>query len=125
MQRQTLQRVAIEAAFKDAKRPLAPVEVLEAARADVPTLNLATVYRTLKRMIQDRFIHPVELPGESARYELQAAANQHHHHFRCRKCDLVYDLEGCVDGLQGMLPEGFRMTGHDIVIYGDCTACNA
>ncbi len=123
MQRQTQQRVAIESAFVAAGRPLGPQEILDAAREQVPSLNLATVYRTLKRMIEDKAIHPVELPGESARYELQSAAEHHHHHFRCGECDAVYDLEGCVEGLHKLLPAGFLMTGHDIVLYGSCAAC--
>ncbi len=125
MQRQTSQRTAIETVFRATKRPLAPQEILDAARDEVPTLNLATVYRTLKRMVEDRFLHPVELPGEPARYELQEAADKHHHHFRCGTCDSVFDLKGCVNGLSKLLPAGFHMSGHDIVIYGDCRACNA
>jgi Fur family ferric uptake transcriptional regulator len=74
-------------------------------------------------MVDERAIHPVELPGEPPRYELREAA-EHHHHFRCRTCAAVFNLDGCVEGLKGMLPEGFRMTGHDIVIYGYCEACN-
>ena len=124
MQRQTSQRVAIEETFVSAGRPLGPQEILDAARKQVPSLNLATVYRTLKRMVEDRAIYPVELPGEPARYELQAAAEQHHHHFRCGDCNAVFDLKGCVDGLKKLLPKGFRMTGHDIVLYGYCAACS-
>ncbi len=123
MQRQTPQRKAIEAAFHSAARPLSPQEILDAARKDVPALNLATVYRTLKRMVDDREIHPVELPGEAARYELQSAAEYHHHHFRCGKCRAVFDLKGCVNGLKKLLPSGFRMTGHDIILYGLCKTC--
>ncbi len=123
MQRQTPQRVAIEAAFTKAGRPLGPQEILDAARQSVPSLNLATVYRTLKRMVDDQAIHPVELPGAAPRYELHAAAEHHHHHFQCRRCDAVFDLEGCVDGLKQLLPKGFRMTGHEIVVYGYCRAC--
>lgn len=124
MQRQTPQRVAIEEAFTEAGRPLGPQEILDFARERVPSLNLATVYRTLKRMVEDQAIHPVELPGEAPRYELQTAADHHHHHFRCGVCDAVFDLSGCVDGLKKLLPAGFKMTGHDITLYGSCAACN-
>ena len=125
MQRQTLQRTAIETVFAEAGRPLAPREILAGAQRRVPSLNLATVYRTLKRLVADRTIAPVTLPGETPRYELRAAADRHHHHFRCDRCDSVFDLEGCVTGLERLLPEGFRMTDHDIVLYGPCSACRA
>lgn len=124
MQRQTTQKVAIEDAFVAAGRPLGPQEILDHARERVPSLNLATVYRTVKRMVDDRAIVPVELPGEPTRYELQSAAEQHHHHFHCRHCNAVYDLKkGCVEGLSKLLPKGFRMAGHDIVVYGSCESC--
>ncbi len=125
MQRQTAQRVAIEAVFGAAGRPLGPLEVLDAARERVPSLNLATVYRTLKRMQEEHAIHPVELPGEAPRYELRAAAERHHHHFRCCECDSVYDLKGCVAGLKKLVPSGFRMTDHEIVLYGTCRCCTS
>ena len=87
MQRQTLQRTAIETVFAEAGRPLAPREILAGAQHRVPSLNLATVYRTLKRLVADRTIAPVALPGETPRYELRAAADRHHHHFRCARCE--------------------------------------
>ena len=42
MKRQTPQRVAIEAAFASAGRPLGSQKVLDAAREQVPSLNLTT-----------------------------------------------------------------------------------
>lgn len=125
MKRQTPQRVAIEAAFVSARRPLSPQEVLHTARRQVPSLNLATVYRTLKRMVDEKTIHQVELPGAPPRYELPAAAENHHHYFQCRRCDAVFDLEGCVAGLIELLPKGFSLAGHDIFLYGFCRACTA
>lgn len=123
MQRQTPQKVVIEPAFADAGRPLGPQEILDRAQLQVPSLNLATVYRTVKRMVEEREIATVELPG-APRYELQSAAENHHHHFQCRRCHAVYDLkQGCVKGLSSLLPKGFRMTGHDIVLYGTCESC--
>ncbi len=53
MQRQTSQRVAIEAAFVSAGRPLVPQEIIDAAREQVLSGNLTTVYRTLKRMVDE------------------------------------------------------------------------
>ena len=123
MQRRTPQRITIERVFARAGRPLAPQEIYEAAREEVPSLNLATVYRTLKRMSEEGAIAAVELPGEPARYESRQAAEQHHHHFRCSRCGSVFDVEGCVEGLKQLLPEGFEMTGHDILLHGVCPAC--
>ena len=121
MERKTRQRAAIRAAFDQAARPLGPVEVLEIARRDVGQLGIATVYRTLKALVEDGWLVPVALPGEHDRYE--PAGLDHHHHFRCRSCERVFDLSGCVKGLRDLLPRRFRLESHDLVLQGQCRDC--
>jgi Fur family transcriptional regulator, ferric uptake regulator len=121
--RQTRQRDAIRAALAAAGRPLSPQELLAAARAATPGLGLATVYRTVKSMLADGTIHAVELPAAPARYEL--AGKHHHHHFHCRACDRVYELEGCPEGLRHLTPPGFALESHELVLYGRCAGCAA
>ncbi|MEM7165546.1 MAG: transcriptional repressor [Planctomycetota bacterium] len=122
---QTAQRQAIENAINAASGPLSPAEVLQAARVEVSSLSLATVYRTLKRMVTDGQLSTVDLPGQTPRYERALIAREHHHHFWCVNCDSVFDLEGCVEGLKKLLPSGFRMTSHEITLHGQCQSCEA
>lgn len=119
----TTQRAAIESAIDAAWGPVSPTEILETAREEVSTLSLATVYRTLKRMIQDGELTEVGLSGQPPRYERTRIARVHHHHFWCQDCDTVFDLKGCVDGLRSLLPRGFSMTGHEITLRGQCRDC--
>lgn len=122
MDRHTSQRIAIEASIRSARRPLSPAEILDAAKPDAPTINLATVYRTLKRLAESGLIRPVELPGEPSRYEL--AGLPHHHHFKCDDCDRVFDVPGkCPSGLTDGLPSGFRVRDHEVVLVGTCADC--
>lgn len=123
MQRSTRQQDAIVAALRSAARPLGPGEILNAASADIPAINLTTVYRTIKRLLEAGQIAPVELPGEPPRYELRSAADHHHHHFRCDECDTVYDVPGCAKGISALVPRGFQLREHDLVLYGTCKAC--
>jgi Fur family ferric uptake transcriptional regulator len=122
MERLTPQRTAIQAAIAAAGRPLSPPEVLESARAGVPGLGIATVYRNLKLLLEDGAILPVHLPGEGPRYE--AAGHAHHHHFRCRGCERVFDVDACPGDLRGMAPPGFAVEGHEITLYGRCADCS-
>ena len=119
--RRTPQRHAIRAAFDRAGRPLGPQEVLDLAQTGVPGLGIATVYRTLKKMVQDGVLQVVDLPGAPSRYEL--AGLEHHHHFHCRGCDRVFDVEGCPDQVEDFAPPGFRTEEHAVVLYGRCSAC--
>ncbi len=121
--RRTPQRGAIEAALQDAGRPLGPCEILNAARPAAVSLSLATVYRCVRRMLTEHLIVAVHLPGQPPRYELRAAAALHHHHFHCDACNCVFDLEGCPNDLQDLLPRGFRHRAHEIVLYGTCVSC--
>lgn len=119
--RRTQQRRAIRAAFESTGRPLGPREVLAIAQAGVPGLGIATVYRTLKKLVLDGVLQVVELPGAPRRYELSGLA--HHHHFHCRRCDRVFDVEGCPDQVEDFAPPGFRTEEHAVVLYGRCSAC--
>ena len=67
-ERATRQKTAIRTVIDAARRPLTPLEVLEAARRQVPALSIATVYRNLKALLEDGAIEAVQLPGESPRY---------------------------------------------------------
>lgn len=122
-QRKTKQREAILQALSKSARPMSPAELLKAAGKHVKSLSLATVYRNLKAMTEDGQIHPVQLPGEPPRYELSEAASQHHHHFHCEVCDKVFDVAGCPKGLDGLVPSGFTLRSHELVLYGVCGAC--
>ena len=121
MERVTRQRAAIERALRNAQRPLTPAEILAASRKAVPSLGTATVYRTLRGMVEDGSIAPVFLAGEGARYEL--AHLGHHHHFRCRACERVFEVDGCPGDLSALAPKGFHVEAHDVVLFGRCASC--
>jgi Fur family ferric uptake transcriptional regulator len=121
MERNTRQRESIRQAFEEIDRPLGPQEVLEAAQSYMPGLGIATVYRTLKALTEEGWLIPVELPGEPQRYEISGKG--HHHHFRCRSCDRVFETNGCVTNLRRLVPSGFQLDRHEVVLYGTCETC--
>ncbi|MCA9783144.1 MAG: transcriptional repressor [Calditrichaeota bacterium] len=121
MQRKTSQRAAIEESLRTADRPLSLEELLEQARQQAPGLGIATVYRNLKRLVEEGAVIPVLLPDEPSRYEL--AGKGHHHHFRCRLCHRVFDIKACPGELGRLVPEGFRLEAHEILLFGLCRAC--
>lgn len=121
MERDTPQRRAIRRALRDAGRPLTPEEVLGVGRERVPTLGIATVYRNLKALHGEGFAAAVELPGEPTRYEV--AGKPHHHHFLCRSCAQAFEVEGCPGAVEPLVPTGFRLEGHEVVLYGVCADC--
>jgi Fur family ferric uptake transcriptional regulator len=121
--RSTRQRDAIREVLKDTHRPLSPNELLDLASNRVPTLGIATVYRTIKLLVEEGTAIPVELPGEPARYEHREAASTPHYFFRCDVCGRVYDVDGSVDNLRTLVPGGFALRKHVMVLYGTCKDC--
>ncbi|MCX7717895.1 MAG: transcriptional repressor [Candidatus Sumerlaeaceae bacterium] len=121
MERNTNQRRAIRKAFEETGRPLSPLEVLQAAKPYAPSLGIATVYRALKGLTEEGWLMPVELPGESPRFEM--ANKPHHHHFSCRKCKLVFDLPECRESFKALVPPNFTVDSHEVVFYGLCPKC--
>ena len=121
MERSTRQRTAIRDALDAAQRPLLPQEVLAAARAVVPGLGIATVYRNLKALLDDGAVKLVALPGENPRYE--TVGHGHHHHFQCTACSRVFDVHACPGDLSRLAPAGFTVEDHELTLYGRCRDC--
>ena len=121
VERSTRQRAAIRRAFETIDRPLSPAEILAVAQHDVPRLGIATVYRTVRALSDEGWLVLVHVPGEAPRYE--RSQKGHHHHFVCRKCERVFEVEGCPDGLGSLTPRGFLLESHEITLCGLCAEC--
>lgn len=119
--RKTKQRDALADVLARAERPLSVSELREAAAKRIDGLGIATVYRAVGALLDDGWISAVEIPGEPTRYE--RAGKGHHHHFRCEKCDRVFDVAGCLENLRKLVPPKFRVSEHSVTLYGLCAAC--
>ena len=119
--RRTRQREALQAVLERADRPLTVGELLDAAAKRIDGLGIATVYRTVRSLLDEGLIVPVEMPGETARYE--RAGKEHHHHFQCERCDRVFDLTGCFENVRKFAPPKFRVKEHALNLYGLCASC--
>jgi Fur family ferric uptake transcriptional regulator len=117
--RDTRQRRAIRHVLEIAERPLSPEEVLAAAKRRSIGLGIATVYRSIKALVDEEWLSVVEVPGRPTLYE--RTGKTHHHHFVCDRCERVYEIEGC--DVKGRLPRGFRTRDHEVTIYGTCAYC--
>ena len=122
-QRTTKQLKAIQEVMESAGRPLSIDEIQADASSKVETLGQRTVYRAVRRLEDDGFIARVKDPGGGERYELASIAAKHHHHFHCKSCDRFYDIEGCPGGLNKLLPEGFVLQHHELMLSGLCSEC--
>ena len=120
--RNTRQRAAILEALTESDRPLGPAEILELARRSVPRLGVATVYRNVRQLVAAGRVRVVQLPGSLDRYEM--AGKHHHHHFHCRSCDRVFELDDCTHDYAASTPRGFHLEHHEVTLIGLCSTCS-
>lgn len=92
----------------------------------VPRAGRATVFRTLRLLLDQDLVCRVVLEDGSTRYRLSASG--HHHHLVCNGCGRVEDFRGCdVSGLIGDLVAAtdFEIEGHWLEVYGRCGRCRS
>ena len=122
--RRTRQREALVELLENSAGPLSVPELLEKVNAGEETVGIATIYRTLKLLTESDRIRAVTFADGTVRYE--RAELGHHHHFHCRICDKVFDLEGCPFHLHAEgLPQGYVVESHEITFQGLCPNCSA
>jgi Fur family peroxide stress response transcriptional regulator len=88
-----------------------------------PEISLDTVYRTLSKFAEIGLVHLVEGYGEAKRYDPDI---NNHHHFRCRKCNRIYDFrDESYNNLK--IPKAFRknfvVANVKIILEGVCDKC--
>ena len=89
-----------------------------------PTLGRATVYRTLKILVDSGVLCRVLLEDGDLHYQL--SHHGHHHHLLCVHCGSSQDLMGC--DIEDVLVStsarhGFELSGHWLEVYGRCREC--
>lgn len=122
MVRKTRQREAIRQVLSEHPHPLGPRDILRRARRRVPSLGIATVYRALRDLVEEGWLIAVELPGHPPLYE--RSDKRHHHHFACRRCGRLHDVYACSRDLMNLVPGGFVLEDHKLVLHGVCESCN-
>ncbi|PTN37344.1 Fur family transcriptional regulator [Desulfonatronum sp. SC1] len=121
MKRKTQQRQAIQSVLGKAMGPLTIPEIHREALRYSPGLGIATVYRTVRDMLEQCAILQIGIPGEIPRYE--DAHRSHHHFFQCRVCSRVFEVHECPTDLHRLVPEGFELEDHEVFLFGRCKDC--
>lgn len=97
--------------------------VFEAARAEMPTISLKTVYQTLYELAEMGEITTLDVGTGTVRFDPNV--EELHHHLVCRRCGKVRDAEVAVPSLS--VPsgnvQGFEITSAEVVFRGLCEGC--
>jgi Fur family transcriptional regulator, peroxide stress response regulator len=122
----TPQRLAIFRRLAETDRHPSAEELYAAVRREMPTLSLATVYKTLDTLATIGLVRPVSRLGARGRWDANLAP---HHHLVCTVCGKVTDvmeprLEAAARPAAAVAARhGFEAAGHSVEIFGRCAAC--
>jgi Fe2+ or Zn2+ uptake regulation protein len=91
---------------------------------DLPNVSRATVFRTLKILLNANVICRLSIPGGKPRYSLSRV--DHHHHTVCVSCGRVGEfkastVERLLKGIESDIPGA--IVGHNIEFYIKCDVC--
>lgn len=120
--RLTTQRHLIAETFFEAEGHLAFEELYQRVRSRDDSIGQATVYRTLKVLVESGLAHSSRFGGTSARYE-SAVGGEHHDHLICTECGLI--VEFCDEAIEARQIAvaagfGFGVQEHTMELYGAC-----
>lgn len=116
----TASRVAVIAAILAQRGHFTAEELVHQVRA----VGRATVFRTLRLLLDEGVVCRILLDDTSLRYRVTNRQG-HHHHLVCTSCGEVTDFTDCADDLMRLLHERtqFTIEGHWLEVYGRCTRC--
>jgi Fur family ferric uptake transcriptional regulator len=123
--RSTNQRRLVSDVFFRKGGHLSIDDVLALVRESDPKVGYATVYRTLKLLVECGLANERQFGGTVTRFEI-ARHDDHHDHLICLQCKRIVEFEdGEVEQLQEALAKshGFRLVRHKHELYGLCEVC--
>lgn len=125
-QKVTRQRLLVAERFLAAEGHLSAEELYHQMLDEGAKVGLATVYRSLKTLVEAGLAQERRFPDGAARYE-SVIGEPLHDHLVCTECGAIIEMENpCVDHLypRALSEHGFVATSHRLVIMGRCRDCN-
>ena len=104
---------------------LAIEEIRDRASALGESVSFATVYRTMRLLVDEGIAVALRFEDGSTRYEC-VDEGEHHDHLICTRCGAVTEFtDDEIERLQrqAAMAHGYSMTGHRLEIYGQCKRC--
>lgn len=123
--KETAQREEIAKVFLASNRHMSIEELVHAVRELSARVSYATVYRTMRLLMECGFAEERHFADGQARFENIAEAG-HHDHLICDRCGLIVEfMQPRIEQLQEELAKrfGFASTTHKMEIYGICQDC--
>jgi len=123
--RKTKQKEAILKFLRNNKSHPTADEIFKHVRKEIPNISFGTVYRNLRMLKESGEVRELDISGKPSHFN---SDTKEHYHYRCDKCDRVFDVEKPVE-IQ-LSDEVGNEIGFDIIhpvleLRGLCKDCQA
>ena len=98
-------------------------QIYQMVRRRIPNVSFGTIYRNLKTLEELGLIAEIQYGTRSSRFDANVAS---HHHFVCRKCEKIIDVDAIPapdfesSGLRQM---GYQVQEYQLQLVGLCPSC--
>jgi len=124
-------RRAVVDALVDHAAPMTVAEIYAGLKDR--QVNLVSIYRAVNLLCELGLLRVADTSKGTQRFELAEQFTGHHHHLVCQQCGGVEDLDGCLledevlDAIRQRVrrSRSFRLTGHDLKLFGLCRRCDS
>lgn len=119
----TPQRIAVYNLLKDTKSHPSAETIYEEIKKSFPTMSLATVYKSLRTLVDVGLVQELNVGEGNFRYDANALP---HPHIICLKCGRVDDIENA--DFSSLIEQAKGFTNYEILsskvyFYGKCPNC--
>jgi Fur family transcriptional regulator, peroxide stress response regulator len=94
--------------------------VYDALSGEMPSLARATVYNTLNALVEKGLVTALTITPEETRYDFK---RESHHHFLCKRCGSILDIEVRCTHADVTEVEGNRVEDIHGYFKGTCKNC--
>ena len=123
IRRDTKQREAVLSIIRHTDSHPTADWVYDEVRKVIPNISKGTIYRNLKILRELGNVAELNFSGTVSRYD---GRQENHYHFRCEKCQSIFDLdEPVIHELDERVARksGFRVLYHQLEFRGLCHNC--
>ncbi len=85
-----------------------------------PALSKTTVYNSVETLKEHDIIQSLTISGSESRYDFE---NKMHHHFLCKKCGIIIDIDIECPNIEKMLESGHNVEEVHGYFKGICKKC--
>lgn len=95
-------------------------EIYKKLKKNNPSLSKTTVYNSVEVLNENGLIQSVTITGNEVRYDFK---QEMHHHFLCKKCGEIIDIDVSCPNLGSMLECGHQVDEVHGYFKGTCSKC--